>query len=442
MVLLSEASATETENLGIRVLPAPGEVTVDGKIDDWDLSGGIFACKDIENQRDEYACWLHVMYDADNLYILARWIDGTPMNNPGTNGWGRGWEGDSLQARFVTAPGKPGEYTTHITGWLNNAEGKHVIDVTYGKRFDDGSIADVLQAGARQAFLKNKDGKGYSQEIALPWRLLTKDGAPLKAGDEFTLTAELNFCHKERGRVSVRDIFEPEVWIDRRWTHTASHCWGSAALEPKGNVPPRPVRLSDGREAAVQMKDGVPVVDWATLPEKKAPPAGAPDGAKPRLTVRAAPLTLVKMRGDKSGFTPLSSDCDWHQQVGLMAPNRARIEGTDYEFVRWEIDGTPRPPGRNSIKITMDKDRVATAVYQMVGGEAGAALSDEQAVAPDDNEPEASAKPGIRDAPPLVARAPGFVGYKVGHGWDIFLIGLLVAVLASFGLMLWRAGGA
>ena len=35
--------ATETENLGIQILPAPGKVVVDGKVNDWDLSGGLFA---------------------------------------------------------------------------------------------------------------------------------------------------------------------------------------------------------------------------------------------------------------------------------------------------------------------------------------------------------------------------------------------------------------
>ena len=42
--LAASALATPTENLGIRVLPAPGKVAVDGKANDWDLSGGVFAC--------------------------------------------------------------------------------------------------------------------------------------------------------------------------------------------------------------------------------------------------------------------------------------------------------------------------------------------------------------------------------------------------------------
>jgi len=38
----ASALATETEHIGIDILPAPGKVSIDGKIDDWDLSGGIF----------------------------------------------------------------------------------------------------------------------------------------------------------------------------------------------------------------------------------------------------------------------------------------------------------------------------------------------------------------------------------------------------------------
>src|SRR5580698_3472985 len=65
--------ATETENLGMRALPAPAHVEIDGKFDDWDLSGGIFICGDVENARTQNAVWFHLMYDAENLYVLARW---------------------------------------------------------------------------------------------------------------------------------------------------------------------------------------------------------------------------------------------------------------------------------------------------------------------------------------------------------------------------------
>jgi len=61
------ALATETENQTIRILPTPGKVTIDGKFNDWDLSGGIFACGDVEHLRDRLSCWYYVMYDQSNI---------------------------------------------------------------------------------------------------------------------------------------------------------------------------------------------------------------------------------------------------------------------------------------------------------------------------------------------------------------------------------------
>src|ERR1700722_1006097 len=76
------ARATQTENNVLHILPAPGPVKIDGKTDDWDLSGGIFACDDVERLRDLYSVWFFAMYDKENLYLLTRWKDETPLNNP------------------------------------------------------------------------------------------------------------------------------------------------------------------------------------------------------------------------------------------------------------------------------------------------------------------------------------------------------------------------
>ncbi|TFH11964.1 MAG: hypothetical protein E4H02_13430, partial [Lentisphaerales bacterium] len=55
MALCTTVGATESENLNMQVLPAPGKVVIDGKFDDWDLTGGILACSDMENLRDQYS---------------------------------------------------------------------------------------------------------------------------------------------------------------------------------------------------------------------------------------------------------------------------------------------------------------------------------------------------------------------------------------------------
>jgi len=97
--------ATETENFGLRVLPAGGPITVDGDIGEWDPSGGIFGCGDVENQCDKFSFWAHAAYDADNLHLLIRFVDPTPLNNPGKTEGDYGFAGDSLQFRIITGGG-------------------------------------------------------------------------------------------------------------------------------------------------------------------------------------------------------------------------------------------------------------------------------------------------------------------------------------------------
>ncbi len=264
LALTPTARATETENLGISVLPAPGRVTVDGKWNDWDLSGGIFCCGDVERQRDKLAVWVHAMYDAQFFYVLARWIDETPMNNPGQVAGSYGFQGDCLQFRTITAAGTPQERGNHFTCWRDR-DGRDVIFVERGTDFKAGTIKDAKTVGARQAFLKNADGKGYVQEIAIPWNLLTMDGRPLTPGGKMVMTVEPNFTVGGEGRSTIKDLFKAGVVPDRVFTFMASSCWGIATLEPKGNVAPRPLRLADARELPIRMVQGVPSIDWTGL---------------------------------------------------------------------------------------------------------------------------------------------------------------------------------
>ncbi len=169
------AQATETEHLGMQVLPAPGKVTVDGRTDDWDLTGGILVCGDVETARDKVSVWFHAMYDAQNLYLLARWNDPAPLNNPGVTSGDMGFQGDCLQVRVIAAADTPQERTAHLTAWRGR-DGKDVIDLVWGRQFDQGALKDAKTKGAQQAFSVNADGKGYVQEISIPWALLTKDG--------------------------------------------------------------------------------------------------------------------------------------------------------------------------------------------------------------------------------------------------------------------------
>jgi len=333
MVLHTTVGATETENFGIRILPTPGAVNIDGTFDDWDLTGGIFATSDVENLRDEYSVWFHAMHDAENLYLLARWKDPTPFNNPGVRG-DHGFAGDCLQFRTVTTDAAGGERTAHWTCWMNR-DGEDVVEVTYGQRFDQGSLPDAKPQGAQQAFSVNEDGHGYVQEIAIPWSLLTADQQPIKPGDRMVMTIEPNFTAGVMGRITMKDIFKPGVAIDRVFTFMGPGSWGYATLEKTGNLTPRPVRIADGREFAVTMEDGLPSVNWTglilsrELPGFKPLPFEMPFDGYVSLNLFAPDGTVARQLLTSTFYTKGEQEVKWD---GLTTPY-------------WRTPGEPVEPG-------------------------------------------------------------------------------------------------
>ena len=339
--------ATETENLGIRVLPAPGKVVIDGKTDDWDLSAGVFTCSDVENQRATMATWFHAMYDADNLYLLARWNDETPMNNPGQIIADEGFRGDCLQFRIITRPDDASERTSHWTCWRGR-DGDDIMDVVYGKQFDKGHLKNAKLQGAQQAFrihagAEDSTGapqpKGYVQEIAVPWPLLLKEGqAAPKAGDRLVMTIEPNFTVGHNGRATLKDIFKPGVPPDRVFAFANSQCWGYATLERSGKVDPSPVRLADAREFPAKIEQGRPVVNWTGLIKSTAPkgfktiPFTMPEDGYISLNIKDQSGHPVRQLLNAAFFTKGRHDVLWD---GLSTMN-------------WRTPGEPLPAGEYS----------------------------------------------------------------------------------------------
>jgi hypothetical protein len=209
-----QARATETENLDLRVLPAQKPIVVDGKFDDWDLSGGVFTCGDVEVQRDQFAIWFHLAYDAERFYVLARWRDETPLNNPKSVKGDSGFDGDCLQFRIILNEGdEQRRLPSHWTCWQDR-DGLKGMDVHYGyfgRALPTGKppegvtgLKNAIEKGAEMAFVVDADGKGYVQEIAIPWKLLTSDGTPApKVGERVGFTVEPNYSIGLGGRVAI-----------------------------------------------------------------------------------------------------------------------------------------------------------------------------------------------------------------------------------------------
>ena len=194
-LLPSTAGATATLNFGIHAVPRPGPVAIDGKLDDWDLSGRVLICSDVESKRDLYSGEVAFMYDADNLYCSVHFKTPKPMvnvHNPKTDTFG--WAGDCLQLRIVT------DKITNVTAWYYAANREPHITLDYGKNMSENygggtlNLSQVdgweLQEDAEMAFLRDADGRGYVQELKLPFRLIVgkRSYAP---GEQMTCGVEL-----------------------------------------------------------------------------------------------------------------------------------------------------------------------------------------------------------------------------------------------------------
>ena len=245
--------ATQTENYGTSVLPAPGKVTIDGKCDDWDLTGGIFACNNVEEQRDHHSAWLHMMYDKDNLYVLARVKTEKPAD---------------LRMLMLTAPGTPQQLQPNLS-CSRGKDGNESITLNFEPPLKD--RPDPKQQGAEQAFLNDPDGKGYTQELRLPLKMITADGVSLGPGSEIRVLFILSFGWS----LDAWDCFMPGVTLERTyWGTRRLEQFGPATFEREGKVKPRLLHLADGRKLPVSLKEGAPVVDWSALSE-------GPKGFKP-----------------------------------------------------------------------------------------------------------------------------------------------------------------
>ena len=240
---VSRAVATQTDNHGIHVVPVPNAagVKVDGDLGDWDLSGAIFVTYDIESLSDVYSAKVAGMYDAANFYIAIRWTDATPMGNshdPRYQG-SRGWAGDAVQIRLKT------DRISHITAWYYAAKKEPAFQISYGKSLTepfkggDKQLYQVdgwkMQEGVEMAFKANADGKGYVQEIKIPWSVITLGDKKFAAGDQFNMGLELLWGESDWPVHRYADNLV-EGATSREFFWTAHNNWGPVFLEAKNNL--------------------------------------------------------------------------------------------------------------------------------------------------------------------------------------------------------------
>ncbi|MCY3022784.1 MAG: hypothetical protein NTW87_27715 [Planctomycetota bacterium] len=232
--------AAQTDNHGIHAVPAPGKVAIDGSLDDWDLSGQILMCYDLESLKEIYSGQIAMMYDADSLYVSIHWKDPTPLGNCHDPRYqaNKGWAGDCVQLRIKT------DRICHVTAWCYSAKQEPAIHIDYGKNLNDPfgggdklllrSEGWKLSDGAEMAFLKDADGRGYVQEMKLPWALITKE-KKYAAGERFVCGVELLWGEADWPVHRYADNLA-ESATSREFFWTAHNAWGPVFLEAAGKL--------------------------------------------------------------------------------------------------------------------------------------------------------------------------------------------------------------
>lgn len=240
-------------------VPTPGKVTIDGKLDDWDLSGEIEMFV-IQATRGTMNAKFAIMYDAEALYLGADVNDPSPMMNmrdPRTDPR-QGWNADSCQFRLTTDPavGYPifDESTfkykgtndptekrddiVHLTLWNYTGTGEPQMAMQLGMTYREPKNAPrglVPQDQFQAKYLKRPDGTGYSFEYRIPWKTLNAK-APLKAEDVVASTVQFNYSQPDGQMTAGGAAWAYDLLRAAGFPFQSTKCWGKLVFSPAGQV--------------------------------------------------------------------------------------------------------------------------------------------------------------------------------------------------------------
>ncbi len=264
-VLGYSAIQNKSDNLEIRIVPAPGKVVVDGDLGDWDRSGEIFMHID-EASRDAYHVRAAMMYDEDYLYVGGRWADPTPMRNMTSFGGdvGAAWNADAIQIRFVSDPSIRSRASTMTGARMPEEEQYHVNHITLWYSTEDEAAGyhagytlrprdDVLNPeGVEGAFVKDADGKGSTFEYRIPWSVL-RAPRPLTGGDAVQMQFQVHWSNDDGTglRTGITDVRNPN---SNALGYMGPDAWGLGRFMNTGNLPPPDRGITERAEGHIPIK--------------------------------------------------------------------------------------------------------------------------------------------------------------------------------------------
>lgn len=151
---------------------------IDGTLKDWSVPfAEVGILPGLLGSR--FGAKLAMQYDADNLYVAAHFQTSGPQQNVMMESTRQGFGGgDALQIRLQHGQ------VVNLCGWLDTTTGKPALTC------DQGDLAAqlLLPLGAKEAFTSDSDNMGYTQEIAIPWKLVYPVQPAPQAGDRWKMT--------------------------------------------------------------------------------------------------------------------------------------------------------------------------------------------------------------------------------------------------------------
>lgn len=241
------AIVNKTDHSEIHVVPPPGKIVIDGRLDDWDLSGAITMFID-ESSKGSYSVRGAMMYDKEFLYIGAKVKDPTPMRNNYSFGGeaGKAWDADAIQIFLVSNPDIKSDASLQSGGRMSPEDQRFVTTFwlwystqdkapgfysQYTLKYQDPTLNPP---GVTGAIVEDEDGKGYTVEYRIPWKVL-RAPREIVAGDTMQCQWMLLWGN-DRGTSTRCGMTDVRRGSSGDLAYMGPSSWGKAIFEKQGNL--------------------------------------------------------------------------------------------------------------------------------------------------------------------------------------------------------------
>lgn len=230
----------------VQIVPAPTDITVDGDLSDWNLSGR-FRTSCEPPFAENYYLEAAMMYDDRQLYIAAHVGDPHPMRSqilPSDSvdrhgaggavalristdrqaGWPLTAVGDGERNGRPASPADLSDKLSFVVLWFCEPEQKACIHLRHGM---DLHGVQVNPTGYQGALREDADGRGYTLEYTIPWQLLNAADDPPRAGDELAAMWLVHWSDPagRNWQGQLIDVMKPN---EPGWNFLRAATWGKA----------------------------------------------------------------------------------------------------------------------------------------------------------------------------------------------------------------------